>query len=292
MKPTVWRSAVCWVWQVLSSSTSEDKKNRLLPALQQHCNSGIILEISTVVWNDLQISEQNELVWILNNPISAAKIPCCSPSSPLDNNEKTNKQTKAQESDLSLCKRSQQPPVIIRMDDLEQIEQSCKEWGEQLAQENVMSWKFTPKEQSGQEVGNTDVLQKQRQEETSKRRLWTLDGCCIHLSRRRAFFSCMNASSISQKRYSRDLHVVSANLELNIWVHLFLTGQAEEWSNCCVKSSVNGVSVPFDTTVGSIAVTDVVIWGLAACCEFFSIGLDIHWTLPEWWGVDNLSWTL
>lgn len=92
-EPTVWRSAVCWVWQVLSPSTSEDKKNRLLPALQQHCNSGIILEISTVVRSDLQIGEQNELVWILNNPISAGKIPRSSPSSSLDNNEKTNKQT-------------------------------------------------------------------------------------------------------------------------------------------------------------------------------------------------------
>lgn len=60
----------------------------------------------------------------------------------------------------------------------------------------------------------------------------------------------MNASSTSQKRYSRDLHLVSADLEPNIWVHLFLTGQAEEGSNCCVESPVNGVSVPLDTAVG------------------------------------------
>lgn len=76
-----------------------------------------------------------------------------------------------------------------------------------------------------------------------------LDGYCIHPSRRRAFFSCMNASSTSQKRYSRDLHLVSTDLEPNIWVHLFLTGQAEEGSNCCMESPVSGVSVPLDTAV-------------------------------------------
>lgn len=116
------------------------------------------------------------------------------------------------------------PPWSLEWRALNTYSKAVKKWGKQLAQENMMSWKLTSKLKCSQKFGNTDALDKQRQEDTVWG-LWNLGGCCVL----RTTFCFMTASSAMLPIWLEKVFKRSPCSQCRLWTWSSLGSPVPSW---------------------------------------------------------------